>query len=159
MKTSYYSKAAIIGSALISATLLALNVRAAQNTEKAPSGSTGCPHSQLVTNTEAKPLLANGRGPLVTVKTSTTRACTDASVGCPNMESVTQESARPVLPNGRGPLERVAAGETKVCTMCPVKSTEITNAWRNGRGPLIKTEVTRTGVAHNCTSGCAEPKG
>jgi hypothetical protein len=159
MKTSHYSKLAMIGSALMSATLLALNVHAAQNTEKSASGSAGCPHSQVVTNTETKPLLANGRGPLVTVTTGTTRACTDASVGCPNMESVAQESARPALPNGRGPLVRVPAGETKVCTLCPVKSTEITNAWHNGRGPLVITEATRTGVAHNCSSGCSEPKG
>ena len=156
MKTSNYRSAAVASAGLLIAALLSLNATAAQNAGKT---AVGCPHSQLVNNTETKPLLANGRGPLATVKSGTSRACLAESVGCPNMVSVATESVRPASPNGRGPLVRMAAGETKVCTMCPVTTTEVKNAWRNGRGPLVTTEVTRTGIAHNCSSGCAEPKG
>jgi len=155
MKTSNRN-ATVAGAGLLMAALLSLNATAAQNAEKT---FTGCPHSQLVTNTETKPLLANGRGPLVTVSSGTSRACLTENDGCPNMASIATDSLRPASPNGRGPLVRVAAAERKVCAMCPVKTTEVTNAWRNGRGPLVTTEVTRTGVAHNCSSGCAEPKG
>ena len=73
---------------------------------------------------------------------------------CAGSEVVAVTVMKPSWPNGRGPLTEVQTGTKTVCRMCPVTTVVTTNAWPNGRGPTTRTEVTKTGVEHNCIN-CA----
>ena len=77
---------------------------------------------------------------------------------CPSSEVVAVAVQKPAQPNGRGPLVAAEQGTERICRVCPVTTTETTNAWSNHRGPLTTKEVTKTGVPHVCTSGCAMAK-
>ena len=74
---------------------------------------------------------------------------------CPGSEVVPVTVMKPSWPNARGPLTAVQIGIERICHVCTTTTVVTTNDWPSHRGPLVqKTEVTKVGAKHVCTTGC-----
>jgi len=80
-----------------------------------------------------------------------------ATKPCAGAEIVPTTIMKPAMPNGKGPLVAVT-GTKVVCQMCPVPTVVTQGAFGNGKGPMKTTEVTTTGVEHNCAKCTGTPK-
>lgn len=126
MKTHMISSALLAGAALTLGAVLAISTASAgpgpdywRNLGKkdmsapalaAPAAHAvrACTDARLVSITETKSILPNGRGPVQTVEVGRKLVCTSCDIPMIAM--------KPSLPNGRGPMVPVAIRGTHDCT-------------------------------------------
>ncbi len=74
---------------------------------------------------------------------------------CPGSEIVPVTTMKSPQSNGRPPFVAVQTGTQRVCHLCTSTTVTTTNDWPSHRGPAVqKTEVTKVGATHVCTSAC-----
>jgi hypothetical protein len=76
---------------------------------------------------------------------------------CVDAKVVSDTIMKPMMANGKGPLGPVQIGTKTVCHICPVTTTVARNSLPNGKGVPTTTQLTKTGVEHNCAKCTGTP--